>query len=331
MSAVSDIPQTKGWRLSPGATQALRCPACRCGLEFQDDEISCTGPSCGKVYPVVDGIPVLIDDVGSVFSLNDFTARRGTFYQSSETGARQSISRLLPSLGDNLKAKGNFLRFAGLLRRSTASPKVLVVGGSRVGPGLESILSDPQIDFVESDVALGQRTALICDAHGLPFDDETFDAVVAQVVLEHVVDPYACVEEMRRILKPGGLVYAETPFMEQVHAGRYDFTRFTRLGHRRLFRGFEEISSGIVGGPGMALAWSYRYFLLSFAESRRLRTLLSAFARLTAFWLKYFDPYLTSKAGALDAAAEFYFMGRKSDRLLADRELIRSYKGLMDQ
>ncbi|CAH2407660.1 hypothetical protein MES5069_620012 [Mesorhizobium escarrei] len=32
--------------------------------------------------------------------------------------------------------------------------------------------------------------------------------------------------------------------MQQVHEGAYDFTRFTELGHRWLFRRFETISRG---------------------------------------------------------------------------------------
>ncbi len=84
--------------------------------------------------------------------------------------------------------------------------------------------------------------------------DESFDGVICQAVLEHVLDPYRCVEEIHRVLRPNGLVYAETPFMQQVHGGTHDFTRFTHLGHRRLFRKFAEVDSGVVCGPGMALA-----------------------------------------------------------------------------
>ncbi len=124
-------------------------------------------------------------------------------------------------------------------------------------------------------------------------------------------------------------MYAETPFMQQVHMGRYDFTRFTHSGHRRVFRRFDEIASGPVCGPGMALAWSYQYFLLSFTASRPLRGVMRAFARLTSFYLKYVDYYLVNKSAAIDAASGFYFIGRKGGRILSDRELIRYYKGAM--
>src|SRR5512142_97930 len=99
---------------------------------------------------------------------------------------------------------------------------------------------------METDVALGPRTQIVCDAHELPFDDHTFDGAVVQAVLPYVPDPIKCVQEIERVLKPAGLAYAETAFMQQVVHGRYDFTRFTHLGLRRLFRRFQEVQSGPV-------------------------------------------------------------------------------------
>jgi ubiquinone/menaquinone biosynthesis C-methylase UbiE len=180
---------------------------------------------------------------------------------------------------------------------------------------------------VESDVSLGPRVTLVCDAHDIPFEDASFDCVIAQAVLEHVVDPQRCCEEFHRVLKEDGVVYAETPFMQQVHGGRYDFTRFTRLGHRRLFRRFIEIDSGVVCGPRMALAWAYKYFLMSFTSTLATRRLVSAFADLTSFYLKYFDYILATRTSALDAASGLYFLGRKSDGVLSDRDLIAGYRG----
>ncbi|NNE07365.1 MAG: methyltransferase type 11, partial [Gemmatimonadetes bacterium] len=130
-----------------------------------------------------------------------------------------------------------------------------------------------------------------------------------------------------RVLKHGGVVYAETPFIQQVHGGRYDFTRFTDLGHRRLFRKFEEIERGSACGPGMALAWTYQYFLMSFATTRVTRALLRDFASLTSFFLKYFDSHLVDKPGTQDAASGYYFMGSKEGRVMHDRELIQQYRG----
>jgi SAM-dependent methyltransferase len=236
---------------------------------------------------------------------------------------------VLPSLSQNLKARENYAALRELLLEegSERRPRVLVIGGSRVGQGMDEFADDPRLELIESDVSFGPRTALICDAHQLPLADGSVDAVVIQGVLQALVDPQACVAEIHRVLRPGGYVYAETPFMQQVCVARFDFTRFTHLGHRRLFRYFEEVRSGPVCGPGMALAWSYQYFLLSFFEGSRVRTAVKGFTRVTAFWLKYFDHHLIDRPGGIDAASGVYFLGRRSDTPLPDGELIAQYRG----
>ena len=66
-------------------------------------------------------------------------------------------------------------------------------------------------------------------------------------------NPIRVVAGVERVLKPNGVVYAETPFMQQVHEGAYDFTRFTELGHRWLWRRFSTIARGPLGGRAVAL------------------------------------------------------------------------------
>ena len=314
-------------RISRAVQELLRCPICRARVNVTSEQITCASSECGAHFPMVNGVPVLLNEESSVFSINGVVSQQSTTFGPRKRGIKETLTRLIPSISKNLKAGQNYERLAGLLLGQSAAPRVLTVGGGILGQGMESLpLNDP-VELVETDVSFGPRTMMICDAHDIPFEDESFDGVIAQAVLEHVADPYRCAEEIHRVLKKQGLVYAETPFMQPVHMGRYDFTRFTHLGHRRLFRGFEEIDSGAVCGPGMALAWSYQYFLLSFTESKTLRALVRIFASLTSFYLKYFDHYLIDKAGALDAAAGYYFMGRKGNRILSDRELIELYEG----
>ncbi len=58
----------------------------------------------------------------------------------------------------------------------------------------------------------------------LPFADATFDLVLLIDVLEHVSDPIAVTSEIRRVLRPGGLVVATVPFHLHPHV-RYPFVR----------------------------------------------------------------------------------------------------------
>jgi SAM-dependent methyltransferase len=227
----------------------------------------------------------------------------------------------------NLKACQNYRKLKDLLFKDEERPRVLIIGGGDLGQGLDEIIACDEIEFVQSDVAFEPRTELICDCHDLPFPDDFFNAVIAQAVLEHVLDPSRCVDEIYRTLKTGGIIYAETPFLQGVHMGRYDFTRFTDLGLRRLCRKFEEIDRGACCGTGMALAGVYQAFLKSLTRSKSVRKALTAFGRITSFWLKYFDYFSIDTPASLDAASGLFFTGRKGDTVLSDRELLELYKG----
>ena len=321
--------------LPPELQERLRCPACGGRLQAggraaPSEALVCGEAACGRAYPVVGGVPVLIDERKSLFSADEIAAglraRAGAAGGPAPRPGRALVHALTPAISRNVKAAANFERLASLLAARGAA-RVLVIGGGVRGEGFDALLARGGLQLLQTDVVPGPSTALICDAHDLPFADASFDGVVAQAVLEHVLDPWRCVEQIHRVLAPGGLVYAETPFMQQVHEGRYDFTRFTHLGHRRLFRRFEELESGAVGGPGMALAWSWRYFLWSFARGPLSGSLLTTFASFTSFFLKAFDGRLVDRPRALDAAAGVYFLGRRSETTLADRDLVAGYRG----
>lgn len=314
----------------------LRCAVCRSRLAaIGDDKLQCTEMRCQAVFPIVNGVPVLINESNSVFAIQDFVEQQQGALREPSAESRigllkRKVLQFLPPISRNIKGQQNYDRLAALLNTSQGAEasKILVIGsGPEVGEGMESIAKSDTFEFLETDVAFGPKTKLICDAHDLPFEDARFDAVIAQAVLEHVADPYRCVAEIHRVLVPNGLVYAETPFMQQVHMAAYDFTRFTDLGHRRLFRAFSEIDRGISCGSGMALAWSYKYFLVSLTRSRGIRRLLTVCAHLLAFPLLCFDKYSANNPAAYDAASGFYFLGRRSEGVLSDRELVADYRG----
>jgi uncharacterized protein YbaR (Trm112 family) len=307
-------------KLNSEIIEFLACPRCKGDLK----EMECL--KCGVKFPIVEGVPVLINDENSLFTVQNFIEMRDTTFKTS-TSWKRKVKRFIPSININLKSQENFQTF--FLSLPDKKPKLLIVGGALAGSGLDFDKIPSGITFVESDVAFGTRTNLICDAHDLPFQNETFDGVIIQFVLEHILEPNRCVTEIYRILKKDGLVYADTPFMQQVHAGRYDFLRFSHLGHRRLFRNFSEIKSGASCGPGMVLAWSYCYFLQSFFTNQTLGQIAWAFGSFTGFWLKYFDYFLLDKPTAFDAASSYFFIGKKSEEVLSDEDLIAGYRGLI--
>lgn len=310
-------------RLPEQTLSLLRCPVCRAELRPAGERFACASQGCGAEFPVVDGVPVLINDSNSVFSVDDFTQARATFFDTKPRNPiAAAMRRLAPTLTANIRGEANYARFAELLVERADAPRVLILGGSIEGMGMRPLIERSEIELVDTDVAFGPRTKIVCDAHDIPFADGSFDGVVAQAVLEHVADPYRCVDEIHRVLKPDGLVYAETPFMQQMHGAPYDFTRFTIQGYRRLFRHFEEIDCATCTGPGMALAWAYKYFLMSLPKGRLGRKLMELFAHFTAWHLKYFDRILVNRPYAVYGASGYHFLGTKSARTATDADLI---------
>jgi SAM-dependent methyltransferase len=53
--------------------------------------------------------------------------------------------------------------------------------------------------------------ARITDGRVVPYDNDTFDVVFADNVLEHLPDPHFAFREIHRVLKPGGMFLFKTP------------------------------------------------------------------------------------------------------------------------
>jgi SAM-dependent methyltransferase/uncharacterized protein YbaR (Trm112 family) len=306
----------------------LTCPRCKVGRPVLRGGATLVCPKCGAEFPVVEGIPILIDEDHSVFAFEDFVKKKDLFFNYSASG---SFARRL--LRGRLKAGGSRVSLANyrFLSREIAclsnqSPRVLVLGGSIEGFGLKGLLENNHIEVLETDVSFGPRTRAIVDAHQIPYADGAFDGVVAQAVLEHVIDPGRCVAEIHRVTRPGGLLYVEVPFMQQVHGGPYDFTRWTKTGLRSLVRRFDELRSGAIGGPGTALLWSYEYLLRSlFGYSGSLKIMAKAFAQISGGWLPWLDRLCGLNPASLDAACGLYFLGRRVENPMSDQEVLSYY------
>lgn len=273
-------------------------------------------------FASVGDAPVLVDFSRSVFSRSDLldSKAESRVVRPRMAGAKVAVKRLL-SPAKPVTAQ-NVDEFVRLLLIDNPHPLVLVVGGGTVGQGMAALYDHPDIRVLALDVYASPLAQLIADAHQIPLASDSVDGVVAQAVLEHVLEPDTVVAEIWRVLKPGGLVYAETPFLQHVHEGAYDFTRFTAGGHRWLFRRFEAIRSGVCGGAGTQLLWSIDYFVRGLFRSVRA----GKAAKLMFFWLGKLDAAMPADY-ASDAASGFYLMGRKSEMTLKPDEIIAAYPG----
>ena len=135
---------------------------------------------------------------------------------------------------------------------------------------------DGSPDAVEAAAAKGRKVLLADVDQPLPFDDGAFGGAVLKDLLEHVRDPVSVVREVRRVVAPGGLVFASSPDAQRWVWDDYTHRRpFTRKAFRLLFAdqgwtvervGYESVApgTGIVAArtpanrrpfPFTALAW----------------------------------------------------------------------------
>lgn len=304
----------------------LRCPVCAAPLSSDGASWRCAGAGV-HAFRNVDGVPVLLNPARSVFRTEDFHPSARTTFKDPAAWALR-LGRMLPSPSRDVSAERCRRRLAAFLADRPAQHRRVLVVGCGDGSAGYGALAEIDARWLETDVSLAGRAAVVCDASDLPFDDGQFDLVVCIAVLEHVLEPQRCVDEIHRVLAEDGVVYATTPFMQQVHMGEYDFTRFTRSGHRWLFRNFEEADSGVATGPASVVVWSVEYFLLSWTRSVAARRLAKALTRLLLGWMTWLDPLLARRDAAHDASGGFYFIGRRAPApTVTAREMIAYYRG----
>jgi SAM-dependent methyltransferase len=131
------------------------------------------------------------------------------------------------------------------------------------------------------DIRRARDVRLLADAHRLPFAGATFERVLSIEVLEHLCDPVRAIDEMRRVLAPGGLLLLTTRFTYPLHSEPHDYFRYTEHGLRHLFREgwrIDELNADTSNAEGIATSMHYAIF-----ANRGWRWALPKLA-WTAFW-----------------------------------------------
>ncbi|MFL6248718.1 MAG: class I SAM-dependent methyltransferase, partial [Thermoanaerobaculia bacterium] len=69
-----------------------------------------------------------------------------------------------------------------------------------------------------------EQADLLADAHAIPFRDGTFDVVLSYAVLEHLYHPFLAMQEVARVLRPGGVYVGTVSQGEPFHDSYFHHT-----------------------------------------------------------------------------------------------------------
>jgi SAM-dependent methyltransferase len=181
-------------------------------------------------------------------------------------------------------------RIRAAIERSMASLK----GGKGLNIGSGSSCHSASV--INLDLCVGLNVNCVGNAEALPFADDLFALVMTQETLEHVDDPEKAMAEIYRVMRPGGLLYCQLPFVIGYHPGPTDLWRFTREGIRRLVErhGFDCEEVLISVGPAVGfyrIAVEFCSGIIACLSKRFYKPAKATFA-LSFYPIKWLDPFL---------------------------------------
>lgn len=212
-------------------------------------------------------------------------------------------------------ANPEFTRLRNLLifewMNKNAQGKRVLNLGSGIGRFDKYLSKDLSILNLDIDPSV-PRLDVVADAHWLPFKIESFDIVYSIAVLEHVKKPWVVADEIYRVLRPGGYIVVELPFLNVIHH-EHDYFRFTDKGIRSLFdeNRFNVILEQVGSGGGSFLSvFLYTYFR-QFLPTKFLKIVWNIFMARLFSLCKYMDIIISSSEELRKTANSFSFIGKK--------------------
>ncbi len=311
----------------------LVCPDCHGRLTAASDAdrpiVTCF--DCSRSYPVLDGIPALFTTRSAFAAVAESPPTessspdegRGTYFESklSESPFKRRLRRALPTLAkDHGAARVDTMLRQALSALEVEQPRGLVVGaGERPEATAERL---PEARWLASDVDTGFQPTLLADVQELPVADGALDVAVAEMVLEHVMNPIQAARELERVVRPGGLLLVTIPFCFPWHGIPIDFFRCTPAGLRALFRHTEVLHLDRGMGPWGGVAYALDAALTNLTNVRTLRRATVMLSRFAFGGLAALDRLRLDGGRGLVNPASITYLARRVAQPKSDAEIL---------
>jgi len=161
-------------------------------------------------------------------------------------------------------------------------------------------------NFLNVDIQDKEGVDVVCDIHDLPPGLGEFDAVICNAALQYCHNPHRVAAEFMRVLKPGGLLFVDAPWVQPFCEDTADRHRYSETALRDIFREFEIVESGPSILPGSALSMLCIHIAGSMTSNKYVNHALRLTARLLTWPLRAIRTAQPHKT-----AGAFYLIARK--------------------
>ena len=179
-------------------------------------------------YNIIDGVPILLpvqpiknlsSGLHSQFN-SDFDyklhyqedARHFDYFKENESAAgKEETRRLHQTIINHIPINANLILDMGCGNGWAA--QYFLAKGKKV---ISVDISDKNPIKVLKNNPSENHVAIVADAYHLPFKKNSFDAVIASEIMEHVYDPKLFISKLGEVLKPEGKLIITTPYDEKI-------------------------------------------------------------------------------------------------------------------
>jgi ubiquinone/menaquinone biosynthesis C-methylase UbiE len=180
----------------------------------------------------------------------------------------------------------------GILLIDTKADVIIDVGGAS-GDRYRTLVDHSM--YWTFDIQEAHKPSVVSDASLLPVTDAVADLLLCIQVLEHCMDPRTVIEEMHRVLKPGGTLVLSTVLLYELHGSPDDYYRFTDSALRSLTAQFLTVDVIPMGNRFVAV------YDLTVARSLVLNSILGRIA------------YTFASSPSIECPCGYILVARKAD------------------